>query len=214
MPSAEDQQKRTLVVVGNGVASAVPDRCRIFASLRVTRESVADAIGDVASLSEAARTAIRDSGVNDGDVRTQDLQVQDWFDHDQQQVTARVATYTFTVEVRDLGEVSSLVGMLAATVGDALQIQSIAFSHSDHASLLAVARRAAITDALARAEELAEAAGVGIGDILTIEEGAGAGGGWSGYAVSTGARLGASAMPIEPGTQSVTARVAVTYALL
>ena len=213
MPSIEDQQQRTIVVVGSGAESAIADRCTIAVSLRVMRDSVADAIAAVASLADAAMNTIRETGVDDTDVRTQDLHVQDWFDAEQAQVTSRVATYMLTVEVRDLGEVSSLVSRLAETTGDALQVQSIVFSHSDHETLLAAARRAAVADAKVRAEELAEAAGVGLGEILTISEGSGATGGWRGYAVSAGARLAGPEMPIAPGAHSVTARVVVTYAL-
>ncbi|MGO9877524.1 MAG: SIMPL domain-containing protein [Acidimicrobiia bacterium] len=214
MPNDEDGPRRTLVVVGHGEASAVPDRCTISAALRVMSESVADAISGVASLADAAWTALRESGVPESDLHTHNVHVQDWIDREQQQVTARVAMYTFTVDVRNLREVSSVVALLVATVGDALQIQAIGFSHSDHGSLLAVARRDAVADARLRAEQLAEAAAVKIGHILAIDEGATASAGWAARAVSGGLReVSGPAMPMNPGSQGVTARVVVTYAL-
>lgn len=130
------------------------------------------------------------------------------------QVETDGAMYTLTVTVRDLDAVSSVVGVLAETAGDALQIQAIGFGHSDYKALLAAARREAVVDARARAEQLAEAAGVGLGEILGIDEGSGMTAGWVGRAVSGGAReMSAPAMPITPGSQNVMARVAVTWAL-
>ncbi len=214
MPKGAGKRRRTIVVVGQGVATVVPDQCTINASLRVTSESVVDAISGVASLADTALTTIRESGVDNADVSTQNVHVQDWIDRERQRVSARVATYTFTVTVRDLNEVSSVVALLAATAGDALQIQAIGFSHSDQASLLAVARRNAVADAGVRAEQLADAAAVRIGRILAIDEGSGATAGWAARAVAGGGHESAGqAMPIHPGSQSVIARVVVTYAL-
>jgi uncharacterized protein len=196
----------------------VPDRCAISASLRVMSESVAEAISGVASLADAAMTAMRELGVDDSAVSTQNVHVQDWFDPQQQRMTARVAIYTFAIAVRNLREVSAVVALLATTAGDALQIQGIGFSHSDQASLLAVARRDAVADARMRAEQLADAAAVRIGHILAIDErideSSSASARWAAATLrSGGPELSGPAMPINPGSQNVTVRVMVTYAL-
>ncbi len=203
-----------IVVVGQGDVSAAPDQCSIHISLRLMHESVSGAIAGVSALADAAAIAVREAGIDASDVRTQNVHVQDWIDREQQRVTAHVAMYTLTVTVRDLDAVSSVVGVLAETAGDALQIQAIGFGHSDYTALLASARREAVVDARVRAEQLAEAAGVGLGEILGIDEGTGMTAGWVGRAVSGGAReMSAPAMPMTPGSQNVTARVVVTWAL-
>jgi uncharacterized protein YggE len=182
--------------------------------LSVTNESVADAIKGVAALADATTTAVRELGVDDSDVSTQNVHVQDRFDPQQQRVTARVAIYTFTIAVRNLREVASVVARLATTAGDALTIQGIGFSHSDPASLLAVARRDAVADARSRAEQLADAADMRMGRILGIDESSSASAGRGIAALRSGApEFSGPAMPINPGSQSVTARVIVTYAL-
>ena len=213
--SGHEEPRRTVVVVGHGVANAVPDRCIIGVTLRVMRESVTEAISEVASLADAAMNALREASVDGSDLSTQNVHVQDWIDHQQQRVTARIATYTFTVTVRDLDEVSALVSLLGETVGDALQIQGITFSHSDSAALLADARRNAVADANALAALLADAAGARIGQILTIDEDTATTGGWAGFAVARRAahELSGPAMPMNPGAHTVTARVVITYSL-
>lgn len=212
MASADDELARTIVVVGEGIASAVPDRCVIAVSLRVMRDTVAEAIADVASLADAAITAMRAAGVDEADLATRNLDVQDWIDHTQSRVAARVATYTFTVAVRGLRDVSALVNELAKTAGDSLQINGITFAHSDPAPLQAAARRDAVADARARAEQLAEASGLRLGDVLAIGE-APVMGGYFGPAISLrAAREAPPPMPMMPGDQRVRVRVEVTYA--
>jgi uncharacterized protein len=212
-PEAKRPGPRTIVVFGEGVARAVPDRCVIHVALNVTKNTVADAIAGVSALADDAVAALRATGIGDSDVATQGLAVHDWIDQQEQRVTARVATYTFTVTARELGDVSPLVNVLTATAGDSLQIRGISFSHSEYKSLQAQARRDAVADARARAELLADAAGVQLGEITTIEDASG-GGGWVARAVSGGPQeLSAPVMPMSPGGQSVGARVAVTYAI-
>jgi uncharacterized protein YggE len=213
MSTVAEDLPRTVVVVGEGVASAVPDRCVIAVSLRVVRDTVAEAIGEVASLADAAMAAMRNAGLDDADLGTRNLGVQDWIDHTQPRVTARIATYTFTIAVRGLSDVSALVNVLATTAGDSLQINGIAFSHSDPEPLRAIARRGAVADARARAEQLADAAGLRLGDVLAVSEAPVMGPGWFGRAVSARAsREPPPPMPIMPGDQTVRVQVEVTYA--
>jgi uncharacterized protein len=201
-----------VVVVGLGVAGALPDLCVIAASLRVMRDTVADAVDEVASVADAAMASLRAVGVADSDLRTVNLAVQDWIDHQQQRVTARVATYMFTVHGRSLGEVPALIRELTASAGDALHIDGINYVHSDPEPMHATARRNAVTDARSRAEQLAEAAGLRLGQVVKITEGADAGGGWVGRAASGDARA-LAAMPINPGDLTLSVRVEVTFTL-
>jgi uncharacterized protein YggE len=215
MPDADEDLRRVIVVVGEGTASAVPDRCVIAASLRVMRDTVAEAIHDVAALADAAVAAMREAGVAEADLGTRNLNVQDWFDHQGQRVTARVATYTFTIAVGGVEGVSGLLTALSAAIGDELQINGISFAHSDAEPLQRIARRDAVADATERATQLAAAAGLRLGDVLTITEEAGAGAGrWFGRAIMSRAAGDASPpMPITPGDQTVRVRVEMTFAL-
>ena len=205
---------RTIVVAGVGFASAVPDECVLTISLKVMRDTVADAVDEVAALAGAAIAALRDQGVADSDVRTVNVGVQDWFDHQQQRVTARVATYTLTVHGRRLADVPVLIRRLTTAAGDALHIDGIGFAHSDPGPLRAAARADAVADARSRAEQLAAAAGLRVGGVLNISEGAEPGDRWFGRAVSFSARAAAAPeMPVQPGDLRVTVRVEVAYAL-
>jgi hypothetical protein len=76
------------------------------------------------------------------------------------------------------------------------------------------ARRAAVADARARAEQLAEAAGVGLGALVEIREGTGTVSGMPrGFARAMRVPASAAAMPVEPGDQTVHVRVELTFAI-
>jgi uncharacterized protein YggE len=201
----------TLVVSGFGSASAAPDRCLIAVSLRVTRDTVAEAVDEVASIADRVFTALRGAGVADSELRTANLAVNDWIDHQQQKVTARVATYALTVLGATLSSVPALIRTLTESAGDALHIDGIGFEHSDPVALGEIARRAAVADARLRAGHLADAAGLRVGHVVNIAEDGDAAGGWVGRAMSRAAA--GAAVPISPGDLAVTARIRVTFML-
>jgi uncharacterized protein YggE len=212
--SGDDGVLRTVIVAGEGNAGAVPDRCVIAVSLRVQRDTVANAVNDVAALADAAMSALRAAGVAAADLQTVNLAVHDWFDPQGQHVTAQVAMYMFTVTCRTLAEVPTVIGELTTSAGDALHVDGITFSNSDLAPLKTAARRSAMEDARLRAEQLAESAGIRLGEVLNIAEVDDPGTRWFGRTMSAaGVRGAVPAMPVVPGDHSVTVRVSVTYAV-
>jgi uncharacterized protein YggE len=207
----DDPDVNTLVVTGFGRASTAPDRCLIAVTLRVMRDTVAEAVDEVASIADRVFTALRASGVASSEVRTVNLAVNDWIDHQQQKVTARVATYALTVHGATLAGVPALIRTLTDSAGDALHIDGITFEHSDPSPLMEIARRAAVADAHLRAGHLADAAGLRLGHVLNITEDGDTGGRVFARAMSGGAA--AASVPISPGDLPVSARIRVTFSL-
>ena len=200
---------RPIVVVGEASAAARPDRCGLSVSLRAMRDDVGAAIGAVSEVADATFRALREIDISDGDVATVGLNLQPWMDRESRTVTAQVATYNLTVSVAGIARVPEVVDALTTAAGDALQIHHVVFSHSNPAPLLAPARRAATRDGRARAEQLAQAAGVRLGALLHISEGGA--GGWRGFAPLAARAMPAAGMPVEPGDQSVRIRVELTF---
>jgi uncharacterized protein len=207
-----DTNRRVIVVTGEGTEPAVADRCSLAVALRVIRDSAAQALSELARLANDAIPAARGTGVEPADIGTQNVTVQDWYDQQGQRVAGQAATYVLTVANRKLDEVGPLLDALSAAVGDALQVQGITLTVSDTDTPNTAARRRAVDDARSRAAQLAEAAGVRLGALLAIEEGI----------VAVPRPLGsgpvrlaaaASSMPVEAGSQQVSVRVALTYAI-
>ena len=118
---------------------------------------------------------------------------------------------TVYVTVRDLDKLGSLLDTVIGA--GANTVNSIQFDVADKDAALKQARADAVADAKAKAEELAQAAGLSVGEIRSISftdsqyypvyEGRGGGGG----------AAESAAVPINPGQLTFTVTVSVTYEL-
>jgi uncharacterized protein YggE len=202
-----------IVVVGEGTQAVAPDRCLLAFSVYALRDTAGEAIGAMGELVRAAIARLHEAGVPETDVRTRNISLQDWLDEPSRgrRPVARVATSAMTVANRTLEEAGALISALTETAGDGLRLDGIHLSVAESDAALAAARQDAVVDARTRAEQLAGAAGVRLGSILSIEEGGGPGR-WMGYAASAVrlARAGPP-VPIEPGEQQAAVRVTVTF---
>jgi uncharacterized protein YggE len=202
-----------IAVVGTGVATGTPDQCKLQIALNSTKESAADALATSAEIASGAIAAVRDVDVEYHHVQTTGLSLQDWFDKDQRQVTARTATYQMEITIRPLDGVGSVLTALSASAGDALQVHGIQLGVQDPEPLRREARRLAMGDGRQKATELSEAAGVRLGTILSIEDD---GARPQVSYLRTARTMSAqsfSGVPIEPGEVSAASTVTITYAI-
>jgi uncharacterized protein len=123
-------------------------------------------------------------------------------------IVGYVATNTVEVEVEDLDAIGSIIDR--AVEAGANRIDSIRFAVSDVADVQRQVRAGAWQDALEQAEHLAELAGAQLGPVVAIE------------AMDQPARplvqeravqLDVAETPIEPGTQSFSMSLLVTWQL-
>jgi uncharacterized protein YggE len=204
---------REVVVVGEGSASGTPDRCIISLALNVAADTSADAIDRVAQLADQVVGVIHAQGVEPSDVQTHSVSLQDFYDQEKKRVTARVASYALSVNAPSLASVGRLLAELAAVCGDSLQVRGLQLAVSNPQPLLQAARRAAVEDAVARADQLAEAAGVRLGTILSVDEGSNPRPQIGLQKVRFSGGSAAAALPVEGGTASVTVQVTVRLAI-
>ena len=204
-------ERAQLTVVGEGTATGVPDRCIIHAALNVMAETVADAVSRVGVLASQASASLKSAGLDPADLRTTNLNVQDFFDQGKQKVTARVASYQLEITIRQLDKLGEHLAGLVSVAGDSLQIRGLQLAIGDPEPLKREARLQAMNDARNKATQLAESAGGKLGQIVSIDEGSPQTGiPYRAFALS------AAAIPnvqIEPGSLTVTCRVTVAYEL-
>ncbi len=200
---------RTVEAPGTGSASGPADRCSIELALVASAATPAEALEQVTAAADAVVAALGAQGVERCAVRTRSLQVTDRYDPTNRQVVARDATYGLAVDDRPLGAVGPLLAALAAVAGDALRVQSLDLGVADPEPLVRAARGRAVADALARAQQLAKAAGVALGPLLSLVEGGGA----APRAGGTRAVAFASSLPVEGGTETRTVAVTALFAI-
>jgi len=202
-----------LSVVGEGTADGVPDRCIVHAALNVMADTVPDAVSRVGLLSSQVSESLKTTGLAPADLRTTGLSVQDFFDQGKQMVTARVASYQLEISIRQLTKLDEHIAGLLSVAGDALQIRALQLTIADPEPLKREARVAAMKDARRKASELAEAAGGRLGRTLSIGERSSATDPqYRGFATRASGSV-ATHLQVEPGSLTVSCRVAVTYEL-
>ena len=206
-----DNEPRKLVVTGEGVAHGTPDRCLIHFALNVTADTAANALDQLAALATRSIQALHAAGIEPKDVQTTNLSLHDY--HEREHVAARVASHQMTVKSRSVEEVGHLLASLSEVAGDSLQVHRMQLAVSDAETLQVSARREAVLDATARAQQLAEAAGVTLGRILEISEGQVATAARRVARGAAGVSLAAVPMPAEPGEVTSPVAVTVIYAI-
>ena len=206
---------RTISVSGSASLATSPDVADIRLGVSLTRPTVGEARATVAATMTAVLDAVRAAGIEPADIRTSALSLDPHYQYDpagEQKLIGYRATNVVTVSARDLGRIATVVD--AALEAGATSLDSLAFQIADPAPLQAAARRAAVDDARARAETLAEASGVAIIGVISITEMESGGGQPHLPGVARfRAAAAASPTPIEAGSSEVSISVAIVYAI-
>jgi uncharacterized protein YggE len=209
---AHAQESAVLSVSGEGSVSVAPDMAEVSVGVS-TRDAAADAALQATSEAVAIVIAtVRDAGISDSDIQTSGvslfpLRPAPGREGDGlQSIEGFEASNTLRITVRDL----DLLGpVLDAVVRDgANELNGLRFALQNPDSAMAEARTAAVRDAMTRAEQLSEAAGVSLGAILSLSEGGG-----RGVPMMDMAPMQRAEVPIAPGALTVSAFVSMTFAI-
>jgi uncharacterized protein YggE len=122
---------------------------------------------------EAVMDALTDNGVDEKDIQTQYFsidQITRW-DDDEIIVIGYRVTNMVTVKIREIDDTGAIIDAVAAAGGDLTRVNSISFSIDDATVYYEEAREEAMANAKAKAEQLAELAGVELGKPTYISEG-------------------------------------------
>jgi uncharacterized protein YggE len=204
--SADTPAARTITVSGDGTVTTVPDRATFSFGVETRASTAADAIGRNAAASASVTQAVEAEGVPAADVQESQLSLSPQTTEDGTKIVGYVASNTISV-TSAIGKAGAIVD--AAVHAGADGVSGPSLSRSDESALYKDALRSAVADAKDKAAALGAAAGLALGGVQSIQEGAG-----QTPIVWAGAKADASATTIEPGTQTITANVTVTYAAI
>jgi uncharacterized protein len=208
-PALAQTQARTLTMSGQGEERAAPDTVTLSAGVSSEAPSAAAALAANTARMQAVFAALKKLGIAGQDMQTANFSVSPRMANDNNQ-PPHVAGYQVSNQVRvRLEDVSKLGAALDALVGaGANQVNSVEFSIRDSAALMTQARTDAVTDAKAKADIYAKAAGVTLGPILSISENDN--GGPRPVFMAVRAMAG-KAVPVAAGEESVTANVSMVW---
>ncbi|HEX7623683.1 MAG TPA: SIMPL domain-containing protein [Anaeromyxobacteraceae bacterium] len=204
---------RTLRVSGEGRASAAPDLAIFTVAVTALDPSLARATRDANERARKLLDALSAAGVADADRQTVRFDVQLERNvatpRDPPRITGYRVTNAIAVNVRDLAKLGTVLDRALATGAD--EVESLSLTRADSSPERATALAAAVRAARAKAEVMAKAAGLRLGQVLELSEGAR---GPSPIPLrATFVARAAGGVPIAEGQLEVEAQVELTFAV-
>ena len=210
-------QQEGIWVTGTGEVSGAPDIVTLRLGIEAQEKNIAEAQTQAAEAMNKVMSALAASGVAEKDIQTQYFSIRRvtrWDrEKDQEVVVGYRVTNLVTAKIRDVEKAGTIIDAVAEAGGDLTRVDSIGFSIDDPSAYYEEARPKAMADARARAEQLAELAGVTLDKPTYISEGIQIPPPI--YPVRMAeAAAPAPETPISPGEMEVSLTVQVAYAIL
>jgi len=211
---------RGMTITGTGTSDLSPDIAYINIGVHTESPSAVTAVDMNNTKAQKVMKAMQDFGIVAKDLRTSNFSIVSLQKTDPE--TGKVTGIYYAVDnniivtIRDLPKMGNLLD--DAIKAGANSINNIQFDVADNTKALQQARSKAMKNGLQQAQEIADAAGIQLGDIQTIsyyesvpvfaantymDYGKGGGGG--------GVRADYS-VPVNPGQMTLTATVTILYA--
>jgi uncharacterized protein YggE len=196
-----------ITVQGTGTVTAVPDTVAFNFGVQSQAKTASAALDANAAAADKVIAALKAAGIADKDIQTQQVSLSQQLSDDGQTVLGYLAGSTVSATLPSIDKAGAIVD--SAVAAGASSIDGPYLTLSNEQALEHKALADAVGDAKARAQALADAAGVTLGAIVDITE-SGASSPVA-YAAKT-ADAAATPTPIQPGTQDVQESVSVTFA--
>ena len=202
---------RSMSVSGTGEVSLVPDIASINIGVHTEADQVADALSNNTAQANAIANVLQGLGVEEKDVQTSNFNVYPSSNYDPMtgQVTGTyfVVDNTVTVIVRDLSKLGDV--LTAVVEAGANNIYGITFDVENRDAAVIQARELAIQNAKDKAQEIADAAGVELGDLQSINVYGGTN--YVTYYDAKGGAYADSSVPVSAGTLTITMECSLSY---
>ncbi|TSC66147.1 MAG: hypothetical protein G01um101477_198 [Candidatus Doudnabacteria bacterium Gr01-1014_77] len=210
----EIDDKHIINISAEGKVTVKPDQAIINAGVQTDGATAIDAQNANTNLANKMIAFVKGQGVEDKDVSTSGYNLYPKYDYSKGDghITGYSTNQTVTVKVNDLEKVGKILDGL--TKNGANQINGVNYTFQDPDNFREQAREAALKNAREKAENLARAAGVRLGKLISFSENAGGVVPMPYYAdkAYSGMGGGGSAVPsVEPGVQDITAQISVSY---
>ena len=162
----------SLTVQGNGVVYMDADQATITVGVRETADDVMAAQSSVNEKISAVIQALTELGIASEDMYTNSINIYPNYDYSSsdEQIVGYTAYNSISALTSDVANVGTYID--AAFAAGANTLDNVEFSASDTDAASEQALKLAVEDATAKAQVLAEAAGMDVWYILSIQEGA------------------------------------------
>jgi uncharacterized protein YggE len=206
---------RTITVVGEGTVKIKPDVAQANIGVEVIEPTVEKASSGARDTMRAVLGALEEQGVDEKDIQTSGFSL--WTERPYgpegpgDELLYHVSNQV-AVTIRDLETVETVLG--ATIEAGANSIHGVTFSLADPSQVESEARKKAVDDAQAKAQELATLNGVKRGDVVSVSEVISGRGGYyisSFREAAVSAGMGGGGGPIAPGELELTMQLEIVY---
>ena len=196
---------RQVTVVGSGQVQGVPDTLTADVGIEFTAPDVTAAMNQTNDRQQAVINALVGAGTDRKDIRTTGVTLQPQYKDPNGTITGYRATNAVEVKIHPPDAASRLLALIVGTGGDATRIRSVSYSIADDSQLVKDARARAYNDAKNRADQYAQLSRLRLGKVLSISEATGN--------PPPPLKAMPSAVPLEPGQQTVSFSVTAVWEL-
>ena len=206
---AEETPPR-IAVTGTGEVSAAPDIALVSIGVTQEAEESRDALDAMNAATAAVLERLEAEGIAPADMQTGALHLYPLYNNSTLSSGNRIDGYraetTIRVRVRELGNLGPVLDTVVSDGANTLS--GLQFDIDDPDPLLDEARRAAVADARAAAELLAEAAGVELGALIELTDQSG---GYNPGPVMMMEARSSGSVPVAEGEVTISASVSMVY---
>ena len=216
-PAAQSAVGGAIRMTGVGKATVVPDQLTFNLSVTDKQGDLDTALSRSSATMKRVIAVLGQHGVKTSDVQTTGLQMYPTYDYHSYgppTLTGYRVTQRASVVVRDLAEGGKAISAAIAAGGNDVRATDIRLGVSDPEAAMAKARKAAVAEATAKAQEYADATGQTLGRVVSIREGRSHRPVRSGFELQRGyaaALDSAAALPIKAGKDDLSVKVSVVW---
>lgn len=202
-----------LTVQGTGNASATPDLLTVTVAIDVTDANAQASLADDNTKASALTAALRLGGVADKDIQTSNVSIQPQYTL-AGDIKGYQMTNTLTAKLRNFSTAGSVIDTLTTAAGNATRVDSLSFSIEDPRKIEDKARADAVHQAVSHARSMAQAAGERLGPVCSLSDDTSSSPDYALGPLRASAAAASSPVPLQAGTQQVSAQVTLVYALV
>ena len=207
----------TITVVGEGKVTLQPDIARVNIGVETVKNTVQEASAENRTTVEAVLAVLAEQGIPEEDIQTSGFSIySERFGPEgplaEGDVRYRVSNNVM-VTIRDLENVGTI---LDATIeAGANNIYGVEFLVDEPGESESEARGIAVEDARTKAAEIAELSGLQLGNVISVSEVIGMGGGYyaGNFAQQARAYGGGGGAPIAPGQLEMVMQLQIVFAI-
>ncbi|MFC2022812.1 SIMPL domain-containing protein, partial [Chloroflexota bacterium] len=168
-------QEGGISVTGEGEVSVTPDLASLNIGVEAQAKTVELAQQQARQAMDAVSSELEGRDIAEEDIQTQYFSIYpvwQWDDGSREQVLVGYrVTNTVTVKIRDVEAAAEIIDAVTDAGGNYIRISGIDFTVDDPTAYYEEVREKAMNDAKAKAEQLADLGGVGLGKPKYITEG-------------------------------------------